>query len=193
MKMGDIEWSKLPCRVQIWNLPLGYLDVEFGRAIGAHIGDVVEVDRRCIDQERGHYIRVKVNLDIHKPLKRGGLVPMRSNKVQLVYRYENFYDVCLYYGMLGHEYYACDEKFNDVARKVTRVNKYDSWLLVHGERRVHNRWTDFGNEARREEGRSESYVPPSRFKRVRVGEEAEPTSHSRERAVVERRLLGGGG
>ncbi|GAA0144825.1 hypothetical protein LIER_36015 [Lithospermum erythrorhizon] len=95
--------------------------------------------------------------------------------------------------MLDHEYYACDEKFKDVVRKVTRANKYDSWLLVHGERRVHNRRREFGNDARRKEGRSESYVPPGRVNRERVGEKAEPTSHSRERDVVERRLMGGGG
>ncbi|GAA0186945.1 hypothetical protein LIER_34233 [Lithospermum erythrorhizon] len=86
--------------VQLWNLPLGYVDVDFGRAIGVHIWEVMEVDRRIIEQERGRYVLVKVNLDIHKPLKRGGLVPMRSNKVQVVYRYEKSSDAFLYCGML---------------------------------------------------------------------------------------------
>ncbi|GAA0166978.1 hypothetical protein LIER_40289 [Lithospermum erythrorhizon] len=43
----------------IWNLPLGYLDAAIGRAIGAHIGEVLEFDKRSIEQERGRYIRVK--------------------------------------------------------------------------------------------------------------------------------------
>ncbi|GAA0157297.1 hypothetical protein LIER_43399 [Lithospermum erythrorhizon] len=50
---------------KIWNLPLGYVDVDFGRAIGAYIGEVIEVDHRSIEHERGRYVRVKVKLDIH--------------------------------------------------------------------------------------------------------------------------------
>ncbi|GAA0141173.1 hypothetical protein LIER_02377 [Lithospermum erythrorhizon] len=59
MKVDELVWNNLPCCVQIWNLPLGYVDAEIGRAIGAHIGEVIEVDRRSIEQERGRYLRVK--------------------------------------------------------------------------------------------------------------------------------------
>ncbi|GAA0141563.1 hypothetical protein LIER_02682 [Lithospermum erythrorhizon] len=48
--------------------------------------------------------------------------------------------------MLVHEHFSCDEKFDDEARKVSRVNKYDGWLLVHGERRLHAGKKDFGRE-----------------------------------------------
>ncbi|GAA0186161.1 hypothetical protein LIER_33449 [Lithospermum erythrorhizon] len=51
MKVGDLFWRHIPCWVQIWNLPLGYVDVDFGRAIGAYIGEVIEVDHRSIEQE----------------------------------------------------------------------------------------------------------------------------------------------
>ncbi|GAA0186209.1 hypothetical protein LIER_33497 [Lithospermum erythrorhizon] len=33
--------------------PFGYVDAEIGKAIGAHIGEVLEVDTRSIEQERG--------------------------------------------------------------------------------------------------------------------------------------------
>ncbi|GAA0175440.1 hypothetical protein LIER_41917 [Lithospermum erythrorhizon] len=140
MRVNDIEFNTLPCWVQIWNLPLGYVDVDIGRAVGAHIG--VEVNSRSIEQERGRYLQVKVRLNIHKPLKRGGVIPMRNSKVQVVYRYEKICNVCLYREYLGHEYYSCDEKYNDEARRIRRANKYDSWILVHGKRRVHARRKD---------------------------------------------------
>ncbi|GAA0147805.1 hypothetical protein LIER_36585 [Lithospermum erythrorhizon] len=133
MRLEEIEFNTLRCWVQIWNLPLGYVDMEIGRAVGTHIGQVLEVDSRSNEQERGRYVRVRVNLNIHKPLKRGGLVPMRIGKVQIVYHYEKICDVCLYCGMLGHEHYACKDRVMDEANKVRQKNKYDSWILVHGE------------------------------------------------------------
>ncbi|GAA0183847.1 hypothetical protein LIER_31193 [Lithospermum erythrorhizon] len=113
---------------RIWNLPLGYVDADILSAVGAHIGEVMKVDKRSIEQERDRYVQMKVKLDVHKPLKRGGLVPMRVNQVQVVHRYKKICDVCLYCGMLGHEHHACDAKFNDEVRKTTRANKYDAWM-----------------------------------------------------------------
>ncbi|GAA0156004.1 hypothetical protein LIER_43339 [Lithospermum erythrorhizon] len=36
--------------------------------------------------------------------------------------------------MLGHESFSCDVKYDDEARKKGTGNKYDPWILVHGER-----------------------------------------------------------
>ncbi|GAA0176901.1 hypothetical protein LIER_29627 [Lithospermum erythrorhizon] len=71
---------------------------------------------------------------------------MRVNKVQVVYCYEKICDVCLYCGMLGHEHHACDAKFNDDVRKMTRANEYDAWMLVHGEKRSFSRRREYRRE-----------------------------------------------
>ncbi|GAA0148866.1 hypothetical protein LIER_08191 [Lithospermum erythrorhizon] len=110
----------LPCWVQIWNLPPDYIDAEIEIAIGAHIGEVIEVDKRSIEQERGRYVGVEVKLHTGKPLKRRGVVPIRLSRVQVVYKYEK---ICEGAG-----------------------NKYDPWILVHGERKLQNRRRDFRNE-----------------------------------------------
>ncbi|GAA0160035.1 hypothetical protein LIER_16682 [Lithospermum erythrorhizon] len=91
MQVEQIEFNFLPCWAQIWNLPLGYVDVDFGMAIGAHIGEVLEVDSRSIKQEKGR--------------------------------------------MLGHKHYSCEKKFMGESNRLSRPNKYDSCILVHGERR----------------------------------------------------------
>ncbi|GAA0139937.1 hypothetical protein LIER_35162 [Lithospermum erythrorhizon] len=115
-------------RVQIWNLPMGYIEDLVGQAVGAHIGEVLEVDKRSILQERGRYLRVKVKLDVEKPLKRGGgFLPLQSSSVQVVYRYEKICE------LVGHEYFACEERFGDEPNKIMKLNKYDEWMLVHGE------------------------------------------------------------
>ncbi|GAA0185643.1 hypothetical protein LIER_32931 [Lithospermum erythrorhizon] len=97
MLVDQFSFETIPCWVQVWNLPLGYVNMIMGQAVGAHIKKVMEVDRRSIE-------------------------------------YEKLCDVCLYCGMLGHEYYNCDGKFNDTTHRVIKDNKYDSWFLVHRER-----------------------------------------------------------
>ncbi|GAA0152620.1 hypothetical protein LIER_43187 [Lithospermum erythrorhizon] len=46
-----------------------YIDVEIDKVIEAHVGEVMEVDKRSILQERRRYVRIKVKLDVTKPLK----------------------------------------------------------------------------------------------------------------------------
>ncbi|GAA0165711.1 hypothetical protein LIER_21038 [Lithospermum erythrorhizon] len=58
-------------------------DADIGIAIGAHIGEVLEVDKRSIEQERG-------------------------------------------------------TRYDDAARNMSRINKFDPWMFVHGERRLQN-------------------------------------------------------
>ncbi|GAA0144864.1 hypothetical protein LIER_36027 [Lithospermum erythrorhizon] len=79
-------------------------------------------------------------------------------KVQVLYRYKKICDVCLYCGLLGHEYCNCENKYNDEARKMLRDNKYDPWILVHGERHNHTRRREFHREPNmgRQEGKGES-------------------------------------
>ncbi|GAA0168168.1 hypothetical protein LIER_22942 [Lithospermum erythrorhizon] len=81
MQVEDVVLDSLPCWVQVWNLPLGYVGAEFGQTTGAHIGEFMELDKCSIEEERGLYVRVRVRLDVNKPLKRGGFIHIRTGKV----------------------------------------------------------------------------------------------------------------
>lgn len=66
------------------------------------MGKVLEVDRSegC---EVGKYIRVRVEMDLHNPLKRGSSIQMASNKSGKIYfKYERLPDLCFVCGRLGH-------------------------------------------------------------------------------------------
>ncbi|GAA0139840.1 hypothetical protein LIER_01309 [Lithospermum erythrorhizon] len=93
MPVDQISLTTIPYWVQIWNLPLGFVDVEMSRVVGAHVGTVLDVDKRNVEQGGGRYVRVKIGLDIGKPFKRGSFVLMRTGKVQLLYRYAKLCDV----------------------------------------------------------------------------------------------------
>ncbi|GAA0161527.1 hypothetical protein LIER_39248 [Lithospermum erythrorhizon] len=87
MNIEHVTMDSLPCWVRIWNHLLGYVDTDFGKAVGAHIGEVMEVDRRSVDRERVDTSELK----------------------------------------------------EDDIWGVSRINKFDSWMLVHREKRMYGK------------------------------------------------------
>ena len=45
---------------------------DFGREIGSKIGKVLEVDKRAIQADQAKFLRIKVEMQLDKPLQRGG-------------------------------------------------------------------------------------------------------------------------
>lgn len=69
---------------------------ETGEVIGDTIGNAIEVDAEESGLAMGRYLRVKVMLDIHKPLMRGG------KQLWCPLRYEFLPNFCYACGLLGH-------------------------------------------------------------------------------------------
>ena len=58
--------------VQIWGLPFENMTEDFGREIGSKIGKVLEVDKRAIQADQAKFLRIRVKMQLDKPLWRGG-------------------------------------------------------------------------------------------------------------------------
>lgn len=68
----ELEFEKVAFWVQMYNLPLACMNKAMGLHIGALVGEVEEVD---VDEEEvgwGKYLRVRIILDLSKPLSEGG-------------------------------------------------------------------------------------------------------------------------
>ena len=62
----EIKWA--PFWVQIFNLPLNYRTTEIGWAIGAKLGEVLDVEIQDSGVQWGRFLRVRVHLDVTKKL-----------------------------------------------------------------------------------------------------------------------------
>nr|POE67230.1 hypothetical protein CFP56_71195 [Quercus suber] len=60
--------------VEIWGLPFENMTEDIGRDIGSKIGRVLEVDKRAIQADQAKFLRIRVEVQIDKPLRRGGYV-----------------------------------------------------------------------------------------------------------------------
>ena len=77
----NISFSHSPFWVQIWGLPFELMSDEVGGELGNNIGRFIEVDR-CAQSDQAKFMRIRMDLQLDKPLRRGGKL--------LVWKVKNF-------------------------------------------------------------------------------------------------------
>lgn len=90
-------------------MPLGMMNKRAREMIGELVKDVLEVDVDDKELAIGQFLRVKVRLDIRKPLMRGVTLDIGSKETKwcpLVYEY--LLDFCYTCGLIGHTDRSCE-------------------------------------------------------------------------------------
>ena len=140
---------------------------DVGKYIGSRLGKVLEVDKRLLQAEQAKFMRIRVEIPIDKPLRRGGnITNTEGERCSIIFRYERlptFYYIC---GILGH-----DEKHCYVSPMEGEVERqYGNWLKARGVVR-------YGSEkGRSAKGRSSEGVEGDRFNFQARGSVATPYS-----------------
>ncbi|KAH9799961.1 hypothetical protein WN943_000608 [Citrus x changshan-huyou] len=139
--------------VQILNVPIMAMNTDAISRLGAIIGTIEEVETSENGECIGEYARVRIKVDISKPLKKIiFLEPEGEEKIPMPIRYERLPDFCFCCGTLGHQFRECikykDQKQEDLAfgpwmRAVTMTERANS-------HKAKNRWNG-GNNSREEE------------------------------------------
>ena len=107
--ISSLSFSKCSFWVQIHNLPIKSMTPELGLSIGSSIGKVVRVVDSDEKGSIGRSLRVRVSIDVNKPLSRGrkiwenGVVTGWAS-----FRYERLPNFCYWCGSLMHEDRDCD-------------------------------------------------------------------------------------
>ncbi|XP_057444409.1 uncharacterized protein LOC130736614 [Lotus japonicus] len=131
---GDEQPSEIrphtsPFWVRIYDLPLKYRTEEAVTQIGKSLGEVMEFDKsaECV---AGKYMRVRVILDLTKPLRRGTQIGKAMNRTgKVFFKYERLPDICFACGRLGHSIKTCPDKDDDEEEENGIQNlPYGAWL-----------------------------------------------------------------
>ena len=100
----NISFTYSPFWVQIWGLPFKHMSQEIGKDIGSKIGRFIEVHKRSWQYDQAKFMRVRVDLEIDKPLRRGAYITSSDGeRLWLSFKYERLPIVCFIFGKLGHD------------------------------------------------------------------------------------------
>nr|XP_020171375.1 uncharacterized protein LOC109756956 [Aegilops tauschii subsp. strangulata] len=130
--LEEYQFKFTPIWVRLYGIPMGSMCKETGEDIGKEIGEVIDVDVDDCGMAAGDYMRVKVRLDISKPLMRGIIAfddvedegEESNDKVvfegddgkeeqgrrEITLKYEYLPDFCYLCGIIGHNDKACPNK-----------------------------------------------------------------------------------
>ena len=150
--LDEIKFVFVPIWVRIMNLPIGLMNKEAGLTIGREIGSFVMVDLEDGVVPIRRFLRVRVRIDIRKPLMRGVTVTEGEGEPDrwcpLVYEYlPDFYYVC---GIIGHTEKMCSIQLKD--GEVPQFDKSLRFIPARGR-------SDGDGQRKSEIGRSGAWRP----------------------------------
>lgn len=101
--------------MRIINLPICYRTEKIARKIGHGIGEFLEQDNKKNYAQLGNSIRIRVKMDITKPLRRGFMINLKDSRelCWVTIRYERIPDFCFNCGVIGHVVKDCLSKRNE--------------------------------------------------------------------------------
>lgn len=94
--------------IRVFDLPLMAQNEYIGNLVGEAIGKVEEVDINYKDVEWREYMRVRICIDITKPLLRKNKMNLSlAEPVWVNFTYKRLLDLSFYYVRLGHNHKEC--------------------------------------------------------------------------------------
>jgi hypothetical protein len=78
------------------------------KKLGNIIGQFEETDPLERNQT-GRFLRLKVLIDLRKPLKRGTVIKSQDRSLKVYFKYERLPNFCFVCGRIGHQLKECDE------------------------------------------------------------------------------------
>jgi hypothetical protein len=99
---------------------------EVGFKLGASVGTVEEVDTDAEGIGWGEFLRVKISIDLYKPLPRGRMMKFEGKSNLIGFKYENLPKFCFHCGVICHGPEGCLKR-NEL-RNQDDFTQYGPWL-----------------------------------------------------------------
>jgi hypothetical protein len=123
--LEEYEFITIPIWIRLFGLPLGMMDQDTGEAIGDEVGVFMEADVGEDGMAKGKFLRIKVRINIKKPLMRGIMLNVEKGQDDLWCRFEYEFlpDFCYKCGFFDH----IDRDCKVVVARGEKT-QYGSWL-----------------------------------------------------------------
>ncbi|CAJ2667227.1 unnamed protein product [Trifolium pratense] len=110
--LHDIPLYHVNFWVQIHNVHVGMMIEKVGKGLANYIGEFVEYDKNNNTSFWRQYMRVKVRVDVRRPLKIEKKISLNSSVGGVVkFKYERLGLFCFVCGVIGHSENKCEVKY----------------------------------------------------------------------------------
>jgi hypothetical protein len=123
---SEIDFEMVEFWVRMINLPLACMCKDVGYQIGSSVGIVKEVETDDEGVAWGEYLRVRIQLDLKKPLSRGRMLKVQGRSVKVVFQYEQLPRFCFQCGCIKHGKLACQSRRGPQVKG--EVSLFGPWL-----------------------------------------------------------------
>ncbi|CAI9100599.1 OLC1v1037728C1 [Oldenlandia corymbosa var. corymbosa] len=110
LKISKLDFSCCSFWVQIHDLPLGLRTAGFAEKVGNNLGRFLSVDRDAEGSVIGRFLRIKVELDVTKPLRPIIKAKYKGNPFLAEVKYERLPEYCFFCGIIGHSVPGYEER-----------------------------------------------------------------------------------
>lgn len=136
------DLSKSEFWLQVHNLPHGFMSEFIAKAIGNYVGEFVKADQSNFEGGRKEFMRVRIRIDITKPLHRRMKLKSKGGDWFWVdFKYERLPNFCFFCGILGHSDKLCPKLFEGMSMDLGKP--FGAWLRATGRRALNpqeNQW-----------------------------------------------------
>lgn len=151
LKDGDnprcVEINKLDFWVQLHDIQPGFMSERVCKDVGNYIGEFLEADRNNFVGVWRDYLRVRVRMQIDKPLKRRMKIKKSGGDWFWVnFKYEHVPTFCFICGLLGHAEKFCSRIFETPADEI--MKPYGPWMKATPRRQQYltgSKWLRSGS------------------------------------------------
>ena len=131
----DLPFHQVDFWVQLHNLPVLNMKRRVAIAMGGYIGEVLPTPIQEEEAGNGKYMKVRVRVDITKPLCRGRKIGLGNGTEGWVsFQYERLPNFCYWCGIPTHGDRDCEEWLRTPVHLREKPMEYGIWLRAVGER-----------------------------------------------------------
>ncbi|KAL4339612.1 hypothetical protein GQ457_08G033210 [Hibiscus cannabinus] len=111
-RAANFDFNNMVIWIRVYLLPLQAMNITMGLQLGGCIGKVISMDHRVEGGNLGEFLRIRVALDITKPLQLCVLLGNGHSRkpTPCLLKYERLPRFCYFCGLLGHDLAACLSK-----------------------------------------------------------------------------------
>ncbi|KAF7838984.1 ribonuclease H [Senna tora] len=143
--LSTLNPSMVPFWVRVYDLPFNLRTRNAAASIGTKLGEFLTWNTSDMGRW-GKALRLRVTIDLTKPLKRGTLVRGRDGHLlKVFFRYEWLLDFCYVCGKLGHAIKDCNSDNHDDEQHLT----YGPWLRASPTKVIETNLNKSGDGVRR--------------------------------------------